>query len=124
MPAAASCGCDDDRELHGYASLLDALERVPDQRRRQRTRHRAAALAFAVAAVMAGASSVTAMAVRLCMQGGGRRLLERALQCLVRFRVPWDPDTMYVAPADPGSPSREPVPGRPLRKEDGSTRKV
>jgi hypothetical protein len=31
---------------------------------------------------------------------------------------------MYVAPADPDSPSREPVPGRPLRQRDGSTRKV
>jgi len=59
------------------------------------------------------------MAVRLCMQGGEPRLLERALQCLVRFRVPWDPDTRYVAPADLDSPSREPVPGRPLRGSSG-----
>jgi predicted transposase YbfD/YdcC len=64
VPSAASCGCDDDdRELRGYASLLDGLADVPDPRRRAGTRFRAAAvLAFAVAAVMAGADSVTAMA--------------------------------------------------------------
>jgi predicted transposase YbfD/YdcC len=63
MPAAASCGCDDDRDLHGYASLLDGLAGVPDPRRRRGTRHRAAVvLAFAAAAVMAGADSVTAIA--------------------------------------------------------------
>jgi predicted transposase YbfD/YdcC len=63
VPPAASCGGDDDRDLHGYASLLDGLEGVPDPRRRQGTRHRAAVvLAFTVVAVMAGADSVTAIA--------------------------------------------------------------
>lgn len=82
VPAAASCGCDDDdRDLRGYASLLDGLADVPDPRRRRGTRHRAAVvLAFAVAAVMAGADSVTAMAEwarDLCPEGaavlGARR---------------------------------------------------
>jgi predicted transposase YbfD/YdcC len=63
MPAAAARGFDDDRDLLGYASLLDGLAGVPDPRRRRGTRHRAAVvLAFAVAAVMAGADSVTATA--------------------------------------------------------------
>jgi len=63
MPAAVSCGCAEDRGLHGYASLLEGLAGVPDPRRRRGTRHRAAVvLAFAVAAVMAGADSVTAVA--------------------------------------------------------------
>jgi predicted transposase YbfD/YdcC len=63
VAGAARCGCEDDRDLHGYASLLDGLAGVPDPRRQRGTRHRAAAvLAFAVAAVMAGADSVTAVA--------------------------------------------------------------
>jgi predicted transposase YbfD/YdcC len=63
VPGAAAPGCDDDRDLRGYASLLDGLADVPDPRRRRGTRHRAAVvLAFAVAAVMAGADSVTAIA--------------------------------------------------------------
>lgn len=63
MPADVSRGFDDDRDLRGYAGLLDGLAGVPDPRRRRGTRHRAAAvLAFAVAAVMAGADSVTAIA--------------------------------------------------------------
>ena len=55
MPAAASWGRDDDRDLRGYESLLDGLAGVPGPRRRAGTRHRlAVVLAFAVAAVMPG----------------------------------------------------------------------
>jgi predicted transposase YbfD/YdcC len=63
VPATVSCGRGDERGLRGYLSLLDGLAGVPDPRRRRGTRHRAAvALAFAAAAVMAGADSVTAIA--------------------------------------------------------------
>jgi predicted transposase YbfD/YdcC len=49
----------DDADLRG---LLECLENVPDPRRRRGTRHRAAVvLAFAVAAVIAGADSLTAI---------------------------------------------------------------
>ena len=63
VPAGSRSACDDAGDLHGYRSLLDCLEGVPDLRRRRGIRHRAAVvLAFAVAAVMAGADSVTAIA--------------------------------------------------------------
>lgn len=48
--------------MDGYRSLLDRLEAVPEPRRRCGIRHRAAVvLVFAVAAVLAGADSMTAM---------------------------------------------------------------
>lgn len=47
------------------------------------------------------------MAVRLRGQGGDRQILDRALQFLVGSGVPWDPDTMHVAPGDPDGPPRE-----------------
>ncbi|MGE5288568.1 MAG: ISAs1 family transposase, partial [Micromonosporaceae bacterium] len=63
MPAASSPACDDAYDLHGYRSLLEFLDAVPDPRRRHGMRHRiAVVLAFAVAAVMAGAGSVAAIA--------------------------------------------------------------
>lgn len=49
------------------------------------------------------------MAVRLRGQGEDRQVLDSALQFLVRSGVPWDPDTMHVASADPDIPSREPT---------------
>jgi hypothetical protein len=60
FPAPAGSGqCTD---LHGYQSLLGILKDVPDPRRRCGIRHRAAVvLAFGVAAVLAGADSVTAV---------------------------------------------------------------
>jgi predicted transposase YbfD/YdcC len=52
----------DDGDLDGYRSLLECLEAVPEPRRRHGIRHRlAVVLAFAVAAVLAGADSVTAI---------------------------------------------------------------
>lgn len=49
-PAGVPLGCDDDLDLHGYASLLDGLAGVTDPRRGAGTRHRlAVVLAFAVA---------------------------------------------------------------------------
>jgi predicted transposase YbfD/YdcC len=63
VPAVAVSVHDDALDLHRYESLLEFLEDVPDPRRRHGIRHRAAVvLAFAVAAVMAGADSVTAIA--------------------------------------------------------------
>jgi len=63
VPAAGRCAGDDGVELRSYVSLLEFLEGVPDPRRRRGMRHRAAVvLAFAVAAVMAGADSVAAIA--------------------------------------------------------------
>lgn len=63
LPAGTDAAGDDDAGQHGYRSLLDCLAGVPDPRRRQGRRHQAAVvLAFAVAAVMAGADSVTAIA--------------------------------------------------------------
>jgi DDE_Tnp_1-associated len=51
-----------DGDLDGYRSLLDCLAAVPEPRRRRGIRHRlAVVLAFAVAAVLAGADSVTAI---------------------------------------------------------------
>jgi predicted transposase YbfD/YdcC len=59
VPAGACSADDDAADLRG---LLECLEGVPDPRRRRGMRHRAAVvLAFAVAAVMAGADSVTAV---------------------------------------------------------------
>jgi hypothetical protein len=49
------------------------------------------------------------MAVRLRSQGGDRQIFDRALQFLVRSGVPWDPDTMHVAPGDPDVPPHEPA---------------
>lgn len=49
-------------DLDGYRSLLECLAAVPEPRRRHGIRHRlAVVLAFAVAAVLAGADSVTAI---------------------------------------------------------------
>jgi hypothetical protein len=63
VPAGAVSGPDDACDLHGYESLLEFLAGMPDPRRRHGIRHRiAVVLAFAVAAVMAGADSVTAIA--------------------------------------------------------------
>jgi hypothetical protein len=63
VPAGAFSGPGDAIDLHHYVSLLAFLGGVPDQRRRHGIRHRAAVvLTFAVAAVMAGADSVTAIA--------------------------------------------------------------
>jgi predicted transposase YbfD/YdcC len=67
VPAGSCPVCDDDADLRGYQGLLEFLEGLPDPRRRQGMRHRAAVvLAFAVAAVMAGADSVTAIAEWAC----------------------------------------------------------
>jgi len=55
-------GSDDCADLRGYRDLLECLKDVPEPRRRCGIRHRAAVvLAFAVAAVLAGADSVTAV---------------------------------------------------------------
>jgi predicted transposase YbfD/YdcC len=63
VPAAARSACDDAADLHGYRDLAECLAVVPDPRRRHGTRHKLAViLAFAVAAVLAGADSVTAVA--------------------------------------------------------------
>jgi predicted transposase YbfD/YdcC len=63
VPARSCPACDDLADLRGYLSLPDCLDGLPDPRRRAGRRHRAAVvLAFAVAAVMAGADSVTAIA--------------------------------------------------------------
>ena len=61
--AVSDAASDDGTELDGYRSLLDRLEAAPEPRHRWGIRHRAAVvLAFAVAAVLAGADSMTAMA--------------------------------------------------------------
>jgi len=60
--AVSDAASDDGTELDGYRSLLDRLEAAPEPRHRWGIRHRAAVvLAFAVAAVLAGADSMTAM---------------------------------------------------------------
>ena len=68
MPGCHIClpetgpACGDRADPHGYQSLLDCLAAVPEPRRRCGIRHRmAVVLAFAVAAVLAGADSVTAI---------------------------------------------------------------
>ena len=53
------------------------------------------------------------MAVYLNYQDVDRQIIDRALQFLARFRVPWDPGTTRVAPADPRDASHEPA-GAPL----------
>ena len=63
MPAGDLCGRDDAVDLPCHVNLLDFLAGVPEPRRRHGARHRiAVVLALAVAAVMAGADSVTAIA--------------------------------------------------------------
>lgn len=63
VPAGSDAACEDCAGLHGYRSLLELLAAVPEPRRRFGIRHRiAVVLAFAVAAVMAGADSVAAIA--------------------------------------------------------------
>jgi DDE_Tnp_1-associated len=65
VPAGSDAASDDSAELDGYRSLLECLEAVPELRRGCGIRHRAAVvLAFAVAAVLAGADSMTAMTKR------------------------------------------------------------
>jgi len=60
--SAVPAGSDDSAELDGYRSLLECLEAVPEPRRKCGIRHRAAVvLAFAVAGVLAGADSMTAI---------------------------------------------------------------
>ena len=62
LPAGTDATRGDGADLAGYRSLLECLEAVPEPRRRCGIRHRAAVvLAFAVAAVLAGADSVTAI---------------------------------------------------------------
>jgi predicted transposase YbfD/YdcC len=62
VPAGSSAADDDGGDLGSYRSLPGFLEAVPEPRRRRGIRHRAAVvLAFAVAAVLAGADSVTAI---------------------------------------------------------------
>jgi hypothetical protein len=46
------------------------------------------------------------IAVRLRSQGRDGQVLDHAFQFLVRSGVPWDPDTMHVAPGDPDVPPR------------------
>jgi predicted transposase YbfD/YdcC len=67
VPAGTCPACDDPADLRGYLSLPECLDGLPDPRRRAGMRHGAAVvLAFAVAAVMAGADSVTAIAEWAC----------------------------------------------------------
>ncbi len=62
VPAGGPTASDHGDDLGGYRNLLECLEPVPEPRRRRGIRHRAAVvLAFAVAAVLAGADSVTAV---------------------------------------------------------------
>jgi hypothetical protein len=62
VPAGSARAGGDGAELHGYQGLLECLTAVPEPRRKCGIRHRAAVvLAFAVAAVLAGADSVTAV---------------------------------------------------------------
>ena len=67
MPAGRRPACYDPADLRGYLSLPDCLDCLPDPRRRAGIRHWApVVLAFAVAAEMAGADSVTATAEWAC----------------------------------------------------------
>jgi len=62
VPADRPTASDHDDDLGGHRNLLECLEPVPEPRRRCGIRRRAAVvLAFAVAAVLAGADSVTAI---------------------------------------------------------------
>jgi predicted transposase YbfD/YdcC len=62
LPAGTEPVLGDSADLHSYRSLLECLETVPEPRRRCGIRHNVAVvLAFAVAAVLAGADSVTAI---------------------------------------------------------------
>ena len=62
LPAVTDTGRDVDGDLRSYRNLLDCLAEVPEPRRRHGIRHWAAVvIAFAVAAVLAGADSVTAI---------------------------------------------------------------
>jgi DDE_Tnp_1-associated len=62
LPAVTDTGRDIDDDLRGYRNLLGCLAEVPEPRRRHGIRHRAAVvIAFAAAAVLAGADSVTAI---------------------------------------------------------------
>jgi DDE_Tnp_1-associated len=59
-PAGTATAGDDGADLHGYRNLLKYLQGVPEPRRKCGIRHRLpVVLAFAVAAVLAGADSVT-----------------------------------------------------------------
>lgn len=62
LPAGTVANCDEAADLHGYQSLLECLRDVPEPRRKCGIRHRLpVVLAFAVAAVLTGADSVTAI---------------------------------------------------------------
>jgi hypothetical protein len=62
LPAGTEPVFGDDADLHSYRSVLECLKAVPEPRRRCGIRHNVAVvLAFAVAAVLAGADSVTAV---------------------------------------------------------------
>jgi predicted transposase YbfD/YdcC len=62
VPAGTGPVVGDGADLDSYQSLLDCLKTVPEPRRRCGIRHSVAVvLAFAVAAVLAGADSVTAV---------------------------------------------------------------
>jgi len=62
LPAGTEPVLGDSADLHSYRSLLECLEAVPEPRRRCGIRHNVAVVpAFAVAAVLAGADSVTAI---------------------------------------------------------------
>jgi predicted transposase YbfD/YdcC len=63
VPAGTAAADGDVADLDAYRSLLGCLTAVPEPRRLRGIRHKAAVvLAFAVAAVLAGADSVTAVA--------------------------------------------------------------
>jgi hypothetical protein len=62
LPTVTDTGRDTGGDLRGYRNLLDCLAEVPEPRRRPGIRHQAAVvIVFAVAAVLAGADSVTAI---------------------------------------------------------------
>lgn len=71
-----------DQNLDGYRSLLECLSAVPEPRRRHGIRHRlAVVLAFSVAAVLAGADSITAI---------GEWALEVPAEVLAALGARWD----------------------------------